>query len=297
MKNYRPLTLSSLAAMALALSIAAPAAAQQTECQPDDLFCAELRIGPGRAGVRIGGSTQEVPPPPPPQPQPPTVIVQPEYYQPPPPPPPQPPTVVVQPAPQQQYYVQQQPQQVYIQQQQVQPPPRDRFPYSQTGLHLHVDGLFGEDLGMGGAGADFRIRANPYFALDIGAGVYGGTDYNGLDRVEVPITADALFFFNPQHRFQFYALVGVGGSWSYAEGQNRFSGDFVSRNYAHLGAEGGIGLEWRMGRFFAINLDVRGFIRQRVDENAEPEFREGSQSTDTSGGFRGQLGMTFYFGR
>jgi hypothetical protein len=304
MNNHRALTFSFFT-VALGLLLAAPAAAQ-TECQPDDLFCAEVRIGPGRAGVRVGGGDpQPQPPPPPPQPEPepPTVIVQPA---PPPQPPPQPPTVVVQPQPQPQprpQVVQVQPApQPQPQPVQQQPERRRRFPYSAVGVHLHLSGLFGDELAMGGAGGAFRIRPNPWFALDLGGSVYHGNDYNGLERTELPVTADALFFFNPHHRFQFYALAGVGASWAYAEGQNRFTRNYMSREYAHLGGSMGLGLEWRISRVFALNMDVRGFVRQRVDDNPEPEFAErtdtgGFQSTDTSGGVVGQLGMTFYFGR
>ncbi len=295
----RALSFSSVPALLAALVIAAPASAQTTECRPGDLFCAELRIGPGRAGVRIGGG-DPVPPPPPPPPvvvQPPTVYVQPAPPPPPPPPPPmqvQPPTVYVQPAPPPPVvYAQPMAQPVLVQ------PAQDRFPASSTGLHLHLSGLFAEQLAMGGVGGAFRIRPNPHLAVDLGAGVYGGEDYNGLERVDVPLQADLLVFFNPQHRFQFYALVGAGASFGYAEGFNRNTLNFDSREYAHLGGELGLGVEWRLSRFFALNFDVRGFIRQRVDGNPEPEFIEltatGVRGTDTSGGVLGRLGMTFYF--
>ncbi len=308
----RALTFFSLPALATALLIAAPASAQTTNCQPGDLFCAELQIGPGRAGVRIGPAQgQPLPPPPvvvqpaPPPPtvvvepvQPPTVIVQPA---PPPPPPPQPPMVIVQPQPPpppvqqypvQQYYVQPVQQRVVVRQ--------DRFPYSSIGLHLHPDGVVGENLGMGGGGGAVRFRPLPFIGIDLGASIYGGQDYNGLDRVEVPVQADVLFFFNPYNRFQFYALVGAGASFSHADGVNIHTGGLESRDYAHLGGEAGVGVEWRISRVFALNLDVRGFIRQRVDGDERPEFTEhtssGWQSTDTSGGFVGRVGMTFYFG-
>lgn len=295
----RALTIFSLPALAAALLFASPASAQTTECQPDDLFCAELRIGPGSAGVRVGGA-----PPPPPAPQPPVVVV--EQEPPPPPPPvvvrpaPQPPTVIVQqpppPPPPQTVYVQQPPRRVAVQRE------RERFPYSSTGLHLHVGGLFGDNVAMGGTGAAFRIRPIPHLAIDLGAGIYGGDDYNGMSRWEVPVTGDLLFFFNPQHRFQFYALAGIGLSVGHAEGYN-FRDPYAryqSRDLIHLGGELGLGVEWRISRVFALNLDVRGFIRERVDGSPEPEFREltseGWQSTNTSAGVLGRLGMTFYFG-
>ncbi len=295
----RALTIFSLPALATALLIAAPAAAQTTTgCQPGDLFCAELQIGPGRAGVRIAPGQQQQPPPPPPPvvvetpPQPPTVIVQ----EAPPPPPPPPPMVIVQPAPPppppQQIYVQPMQQQRVV----VQRPQR-RYPYSSVGLHLHLDGLAGNNLGMGGGGGAVRFRPMPWLGIDIGASVYGGQDYNGLDQVSVPVTADVLFFFNPHNRFQFYGLVGVGTSYSHAQGYNVHTSRSDNRDYAHIGGEVGLGLEWRISRVFALNFDVRGFLRQRVDNNPRPEFVSSSgQATDTSIGLLGQVGMTFYFG-
>lgn len=300
----KALTFFSLPAVAAALFAAAPAAAQ-TQCQPGDLFCLDVQIGPGRGGIRIGGDAPVPQPPPPmivqPQPQPmppaqpPVVIVEPSYQPPQPPPQPQPPMVYVQPQPQPP------PQVVYMQQPVTRRVLRERpaYPYSSLGLNLHIDGLWGEDLMMGGAGGSFRIRPMPHLAVDIGAGVYGGQDYNGLDRVEVPLVADLLVFFNPGNRFQIYALAGLGASWSHASGENRHTLLNVDRDYVHLGGEVGIGAEWRISRGFALNLDVRGFLRHRVDDSPEPEFtefREGAwDSTDLSGGVVTRFGATFYF--
>lgn len=296
MTHYRALSFSFFAASAGALLLfTAPASAQQSECQPNDLFCAELRIGPAQGGIRIGPGGQPQPPPPVivQEPAPPVVVVQPEYQ--PPPPPPQPVYVQQPPPPVTQYVVEAPPRRVVVRD-------RNRFPYSTWGLRLHVDGVFGDELAMGGAGGALRIRPNPWFALDIGSGVYGGNDYNGLDRIEVPITLDAVVFFNPQHRFQVYMLAGVGTSFGHAEGFNVRTGNADFRDYVHLGGQVGLGVEWRLGRFFALNLDVRGFMRYRVDGNPEPEFSERDAlgnvlSTDLSGGVVARGGMTFYFGR
>lgn len=296
--NHRALSISLLSAMAGAFLMAAPASAQTTECQPDDLLCAEVRIGPGRAGVRIGGGTQPAPPPPPqPAPQPPTVVVQPQ-----PQPAPQPPTVVVQPAPQPApppppvVQPAPQPRRVVVQRS------NDRYPRSSAGVHLSLGGIFGDELAMGGGGAAFRLRPNPHFAVDIGGNFYAGNDYNGMDRWQAPFEVDALFFFNPRNRFQFYALVGVGASYGQAEGLNIHTRQYDEREYLHLGGTAGVGVEWRISRVFALNVDLRGFIQQRVDDNPEPEFTELNdegnwQQTDTSGGVTGRFGMTFYWGR
>lgn len=300
MKHLFPSLLVLPAAVAGAFLWTAPAAAQ-TDCQPDDLFCAEVRIGPGRGSVRVGPAPQPAPPPPPvvvqPQPAPPPVIVQPA---PPPPvvvqPQPTPPTVIVQPAPAPPTQVVQPPPPpapVIVQQRRVRVR-QQLVPDSERGLHLQIGGLFGDRLSIGGAGGAFRVRPTPHLALDIGAGAYGGHDYNDLARLEVPVTVDALLFFNPQHRFAFYAVAGVGVSFAHAEGRD-LSGFRQDRDYAYLGGQLGGGVEWRISRVWALNFDVRGFMRQRVDDNPVPEFVEAGRSTDTSGGAVGQLGMTFYF--
>jgi hypothetical protein len=70
-------------------------------------------------------------------------------------------------------------------------------------------------------------------------------------------------------------------------------------DYSYFGAQAGIGLELRLSRHFAINGDVRGFIRGRIDDQAQysPEFVNTTtgQTTNTSGGGLLTLGMTFYF--
>jgi hypothetical protein len=162
--------------------------------------------------------------------------------------------------------------------------------------------MFTDRIGVGGGGVAFRIRPVEWFAIDIGAGIYGGQDYQGAARWEVPVVADLLFFFNPRDRFQLYALVGagvsVGQQGSYT--RDRFGDrEFIaSRDLAYVGGEAGLGLEWRVGRHFALNLDLRGFLREQV-ASPSPEFVEvvggRTRSTNTSGGFMANVGMTFYF--
>jgi hypothetical protein len=298
MPRLAPLPLFAAVALAAALG-ASTAEAQTTDCQPDDVFCAEVRIGPAGGSVRVGPGTPPQPPPPPPPPPPPgppTVIVTPQAPPPPPPPPPQPPTVIVQPVPQAPpppVQMAPPPQTVVVPPPRPQIDPRNRFPTPTSGLHLQLSGVFGPEVGMGGGGAAFRFRPIPHLGIDAGLGIYGGRDYNGADRVEVPITVDALFFFNPYSRVQVYALAGVGTSFGHAE-PSPFAN---ARDYAHLGGQAGVGVEWRISRHFALNADVRAFLRERVDSNPVPEFIEAGtgRATDTSTGAVGQVGMTFYF--
>jgi hypothetical protein len=223
------------------------------------------------------------------QPPPPPVVVQP------PPPPVQPPVVYVQQPPPPVIVAQPQPQVVTVQRSRV---VYDLVPAFDMGLHLQIGGLFSDRIGMGGGGAAFRIRPMEHLAIDIGMGIYGGQDYQGADRWEMPIVADIIVFFNPGDRLQVYALAGGGMSFGQQGSYTRFDRDFIpSRDLAYAGGEAGLGVEWRIGRHFALNLDVRAFLREQVGGGVEfTEIQDGvTRSTNTSTGVYGNLGMTFYF--
>lgn len=272
-----------------AFALLAPAPSAQAQCTGDEAFCASIDVGVGvRAGVHVRRRSQVaqqviVTTPAPPQRR--VVVVQ---------PPPPPRVVVVQrqpPPPPRTVVVVQRPQQASV--------TTVFTPVStgRVGVHGHVGGIFGGDISMGGFTGALRLRPVEHFAIDLGIGAYGGTDYNGASRVEVPITVDALFFVNPQHRVQLYFLAGIGGSWGHADNFSAATGDDFGRDYAHVGAEAGIGLEWRLSRHFALSSDIRGFVRQRVDSDDRPEFVNTStgETTDTSAGALGTFGATFYW--
>ena len=296
--NYRTLiTMFALGAAALSTS-PAPARAQ---CRPEDIFCAELRIGPAQPPPVL-----VAPPPPVVVAPPPVVYVQPAPPPPPPvvilqaPPPPPPPQVFISPPPPPPRVVYQPPPPVYIQAQPRRVTRYELVPAFDMGLHFNLAGLRMENAQMGGVQGAFRIRPAEFFAVDLGLGGFVGDSLAyGVDRGgarwEMPLTADFLFFFNPQHAFQFYALVGVGVSYA----EQELSGRRV-RALGYLGGEAGLGVEWRLSRHFALNLDVRGFLRQHVGDDG-PEFvrqnADGTlQSTDLSGGAYGTMGLTVYFG-
>ncbi len=271
MNRLLSLTLLGLGAAAVAL----PTSTAEAQCSPGAFVCAE---------VHLGGSIHFGPPAPPPPPRTQVVIVQEA------PPPPPPPVVVYQPAPPPPttvVYAEAQPAPVAVQYD-VQPVQLG------IGLHGHIGGMFSDSVHMGGATGAFRLRPNDgHLALDLGIGVYAGQDYNGWDRAEVPLTADLMLFVNPESRLQLYGLAGVGVSFAHAEDPFDFG---ASRDYAYFGGELGVGLEWRLSRWFALNGDIRGFVRERVDDDPQPEFiDEDGRTTDTSGGVLGTLGATVYF--
>lgn len=181
---------------------------------------------------------------------------------------------------------------------------RERF-----GLNLRIEGAaiagrYGDTVGMGGAGGSFRWRPSPYFAFDVGADIVGGNDYNGDERVEVSGAVSGLIYFNPQHRVQVYGIGGMhishaevdthGDYYDYDYSRTTWGVDGETRDY--FGGHGGIGLEFRISRHFAMFADAMALIRTRVDSDV-PEYYdpETGQGTNTSGAGLFRTGVTFWW--
>lgn len=166
-------------------------------------------------------------------------------------------------------------------------PPKERE--RKLGLHFDVGGTFGPQVSMGGFTGALRFRPTEHVGIDLGSGYFAGNDYEGLSRTEVPITANVFFFLNPQHKFQFYFVLGPGLSFGKVDLFDE------TRRMIHVGGQGGFGAELRLARAFALNADVRGVIRHRVDDDPRPEFFDGTRGTNTSAGALVTFGATFYF--
>ena len=165
------------------------------------------------------------------------------------------------------------------------PPKRDR----KVGLHFDVGGTFGPQVTMGGFSGALRFRPKEHVGIDLGSGYFAGNDYQGFYRTEIPITANVLFFVNPQHKWQVYFLLGPGVSFGRVDTFNEV------RHMTHVGGQAGVGLELRLAPLFALNVDVRGIARHRIDSDPRPEFIDGARSTNTSAGGVLTFGGTFYF--
>jgi hypothetical protein len=262
----------------LALSGTAHAQDNSKDCPPGSWFCGDTKPPPAGGDKDLqplpdqkepkAQDQKQAPPPP--------VVV----YQP-------PPTVVVQPreAPPAYYYV-----------------PRNPPPRREWGLNLHLGGLmmgkgYQGNAGMGMAGLGLRFRPIPQAALETDLDFAGGRDYNGFRRNETALTFNGLIFVNPRSKTQVYFLAGFG--WSGARAVDDRDGyDRTEYHYGYFGVQSGIGLEFRLSKAVALNFDLRGFIRGRVDDNRRynPEFVDGNgRSTNTSGGGLLQGGLTFYW--
>ncbi|MDF2698348.1 MAG: hypothetical protein K0S65_6732 [Labilithrix sp.] len=265
--------------VSFATTLAAPALAYADEpkkdCEPGSWFCGETEQG-GSKDLQPLPAEKPADTKPADKTPPPVVV-----YQPP------PPTVVVQPrdAPPAYYYV-----------------PRKAPPKKEWGLNLHLGGAMmgkGRDgnAGMGMAGLGLRFRPIPQAAIEGDLDFAAGRDYNGYRRGETAFTLNGLIFLNPKNTTQVYLLGGFG--WSGARAVDDRDGyDKVEYKYGYFGVQAGIGLEFRLSKVVALNVDLRGLIRGRVDDNRRlhPEFvSNDGKSTNTSGAGLLQGGLTFYW--
>ncbi len=194
------------------------------------------------------------------------------------------------------------------------PPPPKKRKRSEWGVNMRIEGVLmdedgrDEDADMGGLGVSLRYRPIPHFAFDVGLDFLGGTDWEGRERHETALTLSGMLFFNPRSTVQVYTLGGIGVSGARVtideqtfendDGSTSTLGEYEDE-WSYFGAHIGAGLEFRLSRKVALNLDVIGFIRGRTDEQAErqPEFvdPDTGRVTNTSGGGLGRAGITIYW--
>jgi opacity protein-like surface antigen len=170
---------------------------------------------------------------------------------------------------------------------------------SEWGINLHLEGATighgsgSSDSSMGGGGVGLRYKPTRYFGVEADVDFVGGTDYQGDHRNEDAFTLNGLFFLNPRSRAQIYLLAGFGGSSAHVAPDSG-----PDAHYGYFGGQIGAGLELRLSRSFALNLDLRGFVRGRTDQNAATSYEFTSadgRRTNTSGGGLITGGMTIYF--
>lgn len=179
------------------------------------------------------------------------------------------------------------------------PPPPPRRDRPEIGLQLRLqgalmDGRKAPESGMGGLGLSLRPRPTPHFAFDIGVDALGGIDYNGNPRTEGAVSFNPMVFLNPRDKAQVYLLAGLG----FAGASVEFPDGSLAR-YSYVGFDAGLGVEFRLSRRVALDLDLIGFIRGRIDRDADlaPEFvdPDTGRTTNTSGGGLLRFGIAFYW--
>ena len=175
---------------------------------------------------------------------------------------------------------------------------------SEFGIGARVNaGITGAESGaMGGGGLFLRLHTFPNLQFELAVDTFAGKGYGGAMRSEVPVEFSALWFFgNHSQRFRLFLLGGIGASWAQV-------GEFERTDEPwYVGALAGIGVEWRPLDWLALETDIRGFIRQRVNERPEdpayvtdPMWNDGNCDeehgcTDLQGGGTLHLGTILYF--
>ena len=257
----------SSAALALGIALPATAAAQGAPsggaCPPGSWFCAQdpqQQPPPGPGGQAAAAAARPGRRRTPPRPRrrrepgaaPPPVVV----YQPP------PPVMVVRPeAPPPYEY--------------APPPPRVPSPSPRVGpqpapRRARPSATAAGSAPMGGGGLGFASSPPATSASRPTVDFVGGHDYQGDDRNETAFTFNALFFLNPQSRAQLYLLAGFGWSGAHVTSDTSALDDALRL----LRRAGGRRARVRLTRVFALDVDLRGFVRGRTDPLAQtqPEF-------------------------
>jgi len=171
------------------------------------------------------------------------------------------------------------------------------------GLTMGSDSGAAFNAGMGGVGLSLRYRPVPAFAFDVGLDILAGNDYNGFERTETPLSLSGMLFVNPRSRVQFYFIGGINFSRAevrsdhYTPLLTAAGGNEYTSEYTYFGGQGGIGLEFRLSRRVAFDVDFLGFVRKRTDDGLQPEFVdwETGQTTNTSGGGLLRGGISFWW--
>ncbi len=170
------------------------------------------------------------------------------------------------------------------------------------GVHAEVGGMFWNHLALGGGALAFRLRPVPWLGVDLGVGGYHGVNYDKGERTEVDFTASFFYFVNPRDTLQLYFVAAADFAIAEVDTSVRFPPgvvfiDYTTERSAYVGGQLGLGVEWRLGRHFALNTDLRSFLRRRTADAATPDFvnAESGATANFSAALHLAIGTTIYW--
>ena len=178
--------------------------------------------------------------------------------------------------------------------------PRTHVRHSGFGFGVRASGGYAglSDIGMYGGGAVLRYNTGPHFGVELTVDGYGGTGYGGAERIEFPVALSGVWYVNPRSHVQLYLLGGLGLSVA----EVTANGETDDPIYG--GGQLGVGVEFLIGSHVGLTLDVRGFVRSRINERPEGSIahdgscREaeggGTECTDLEAGATFNAGFNFY---
>ena len=153
---------------------------------------------------------------------------------------------------------------------------------------------------MAGLRTSFHARLGRRIALDLGLEEGFGTDKSGFRRYDIAWTLPDLYvYMTPGSKLQLYTVLGLDMRVSHFEsGPDKKMPEGLPWGNFYLGGSMGGGVETRMSKSTALRVELRGFVRGRVDAKesrdrieASPQFAD---STRTDKGAFLSIGMIFF---
>jgi hypothetical protein len=168
-----------------------------------------------------------------------------------------------------------------------------------TTLWLNQD-VGGEQMVLGGAGLQLRLRSRGRFGLEFSQSFLHATYLNGnFDRSSFPFTFSLMYYVFPNQdwrHFNIYGVAGVGAMFDAItlldEHRLRVEQDFVEW-IGHVGVGAELRFQW-----FAIEADARLIGTLRDDTSTPASYYQGVQGgpiPDSSWGVSGNVYLSLWF--
>jgi hypothetical protein len=107
-----------------------------------------------------------------------------------------------------------------------------------------------------GMGLSYRVRPSAWLGVEPAIDLMRGYDGYSSVRSETHIGTDLLFYLNPRDAVQFFGLAGAS-LWL-----SRHSAHWAHANSSYLGAQLGLGLEFRVTHRISFNVNGVGYSRR-----------------------------------
>lgn len=151
-----------------------------------------------------------------------------------------------------------------------------------------------------GLRASMHARLGRRVALGVGMEPVFGTDASGYKRYDLGWTLpDVYLYLTPLSRFQLYTVMGMDMRVTHFDSNDgKVVPADVPWGHFYFGGSAGVGIEHRMTKYNALRVELRGFVRGRLDgaqmEQALQRFPEFYDSTRTTKGAMLSIGMVFF---
>lgn len=184
------------------------------------------------------------------------------------------------------------------------PVPYERVRRFSLGAHAMVLGLFNaighDDMTLGGAGIQLRIRSRGRFGLELNQSFLHGDAFKGaISRSSYPFQFSLMLYLFPnqdKRHFNLYGLAGFGAQLDQVDIRNQY-GDKTEQDFLEFEGHIGLGAELRF-KWFAIAADVRGLGLVRDDSSTPASYYKNQPNApvaDSGWGLSGNAYVNLWF--